>query len=428
MTAIERHGLDFDYLVNETSQRFKIHGSCYSDQEIYDREMDLIFRRGWVYVGHASEIPLPGDYRLTDIAGESVIMCRDEEGNVQLLMNRCTHRANAVCQAERGNATYFRCSYHGWTFKNSGPLVGVTYSDAFPETFSREELGLARVPRVDQYRGFVFASLAEEGITLDEHLGDLAKEQIDRFCDLSPVGEIEVRAGSNKYSYLGNWKFQAENAQDFYHVNFTHQSFFGAARRARSVDSSVMRDLGGGHAGTDHIHSIRHSFGQGDGMVSGGNASISADVQAEYLRVMEEAYGREKARQLIGRGGPHMLIFPNLVLLGVQIRVIRPRGFGETDVFLYPALLKGVSEEMNIVRLRGHERFYGPSGGGSPDDVEMFARNQVGLSATKNPWLILDRGLNREVADPDGGNVAELRDEIAQRAFWRHWKEVMRHG
>jgi len=432
MTTIDRADLDFDYIVNDTAEHFKVNGRAYEDQEIYEREMDLIFRRGWVYVGHASEIPLPGDYRLTDIAGESVIMCRDEEGNVQLLMNRCTHRANAVCQAERGNATYFRCSYHGWTFKNSGPLVGVTYSEAFPESFSREELGLARVPRVDQYRGFIFASLAEQGITLDEHLMEIGKEQIDRFCDLSPEGEIVARAGSHKYSYLGNWKFQAENVQDFYHGNFTHQAAVRMprvleARRSRRPNPNIMRYAGGGHGAVDKPYEVRY-VKEGADITSSpyGAPTPSEEHDQEYFSQLEQAYGREKANEIWARGGPHCIIFPNLALLNQQIRVIRPVGPGKTEVFLYPVFLKGISDDVNEYRLRHHESFYGSAGSGSPDDVEMFARNQVGLSATRNPWLYLDRGHGREQPDPDGGFVSPIMDEIAQRGFWRHWKGIMK--
>lgn len=106
-----RTGIDYDALVKDD----RIHGRVYTDQAIFEEEVDKIFSRGWVYVGHASELPNPGDFRLRLIGRQSVIMVRDDDGQVRLLMNRCTHRANAVCQVERGNAQRFRCAYHGWT-------------------------------------------------------------------------------------------------------------------------------------------------------------------------------------------------------------------------------------------------------------------------------------------------------------------------
>src|SRR5262245_33736886 len=136
-----RTGIDYDALVKDD----RVHGRVYTDRVIFAEEMDKIFSRGWVYVGHASEIPQPGDFRVTTIGRQSVIMVRDDDDQVQLLMNRCTHRANAVCQVERGNAKMFRCAYHGWTYRTNGELLGVTYQDRYGAWFRKEDFGLRRV-------------------------------------------------------------------------------------------------------------------------------------------------------------------------------------------------------------------------------------------------------------------------------------------
>jgi phenylpropionate dioxygenase-like ring-hydroxylating dioxygenase large terminal subunit len=122
-----RAAIDYRTLVKDD----RVHGSVYTSPEIFDEEMENIFHRGWVYVGHDSEIPNPGDFRVRPMGRQSVIMVRDHDGQVQLLMNRCTHRANAVCQTERGNVSKFRCAYHGWTFRTNGDLLGVTYADRY---------------------------------------------------------------------------------------------------------------------------------------------------------------------------------------------------------------------------------------------------------------------------------------------------------
>lgn len=214
-----RTSINYDALVKED----RVHGRVYTDPAIFEEEMDKIFSRGWVYVGHASEIPRPGDFRCTDIGHQSVIMVRGDDGQVRLLMNRCTHRANAVCQAERGNTSIFRCAYHGWTYRNNGDLASVTYQDRYDESLRKQDYGLREVPRIGIYRGFVFGSLSSVGITLDEHLGDKVKEQLDLFIDLSPEGELDVSAGVHKYGYRANWKLQVENSMDGYHGNFVHQ-------------------------------------------------------------------------------------------------------------------------------------------------------------------------------------------------------------
>jgi hypothetical protein len=103
-------------------------------------------------------------------------------------------------------------------------------------------------------------------------------------------------------------------------------------------------------------------------------------------------------------------------------------GPAETYVFLYPTLLKGVAPQMNAARLRGHEAFFGPAGKGAVDDLEMFERNQAGLSAQVDPWLILSRGRQRERRDSDGTLIGQMTDEVTQRGIWRQWKRMMSQG
>jgi phenylpropionate dioxygenase-like ring-hydroxylating dioxygenase large terminal subunit len=122
------------------------------------------------------------------------------------MLKRCRHRGNTVCEEERGNSHFFRCQYHGWTYANTGDLIGVPIPSGYGPEFDKRDYGLARVARVGIHRGFVFASLAVDGMPLDEYLGP-AREMIDMFCDLSPVGEVELRAGTHKSAFRGNWKF-----------------------------------------------------------------------------------------------------------------------------------------------------------------------------------------------------------------------------
>jgi phenylpropionate dioxygenase-like ring-hydroxylating dioxygenase large terminal subunit len=424
--ATPQAGIDYDALVKED----RVHGSVYTDPQIFAEEMERIFHRGWVYVGHAGEVPEPGDFRLKKIGQQSVIMVRGEDGQVRLLMNRCRHRANTVCQVERGNAKVFRCAYHGWTYRNNGDLSAVTYQDGYDASFRKEDYGLSPVPRMDMYRGFIFGSLSPAGIMLDEHLGRPVKEQLDYFVDLSPEGDLDVTAGVHKYGYQGNWKFQLENGMDGYHPNFVHQTFFTAVQKRTGMkldlftshSAGLTRDLGNGHVMLDsreynkaNSHLLRAALPT----TPGGE---------DYRTAMVQRYGQQRAEELLTAGGTHMLVFPNLILIGVQIRVVQPISAAETQVFLYPTLLKGVAPAMNIARLRGHEAFFGPAGKGAVDDLEMFERNQAGLSARVDPWLLLSRGMQRERRDVDGTLIAQMTDEVTQRGIWRQWKKMMLQG
>ena len=121
-----------------------VHGSLYTDEAIFREELEKIWYRTWVYVGHVSEIPQPNDYVLKTIGLEEIIMTRDRDGQVHLLHNRCPHRGNRVCVKHQGNARSFTCAYHGWNFGNDGQLKGYPYPSGYPDD-KRKELGLGQV-------------------------------------------------------------------------------------------------------------------------------------------------------------------------------------------------------------------------------------------------------------------------------------------
>ena len=156
-------------------QADRIHASLYTDPRIFAEELEKIFARGWVFVGHESEIPRPGDFVTRHLGTQPVIMVRGVNAEVSVLLNRCAHRGTAVCAAAHGNTRVFSCPYHGWTYDLSGALTGVPYPGAYDGSFDRGTHGLPRAPRVSRYRGFVFASFSPDGASLEEHLGPAAR-------------------------------------------------------------------------------------------------------------------------------------------------------------------------------------------------------------------------------------------------------------
>ncbi|MCZ6889072.1 MAG: aromatic ring-hydroxylating dioxygenase subunit alpha, partial [Gammaproteobacteria bacterium] len=373
-------------------------------------------------------IPNPGDYQRTTVGLQPVLFCRDQEHEVRVHFNRCRHRGATVCQQRCGNTASFRCEYHGWTYRLDGALTHVPYRDAY-EDLDMSKLGLASPNRMESYRGFVFVSLAGTGASLADHLGRPAMEQIDYFCDLSPEGEILVQAGASLLAYDGNWKLQMENSIDGYHPNFTHQSFFQnvqrqTGRRVDTFDGDSMaqcRALGHGHALLDYRRRNLDPKTRDARLAAVQRTSWGR----KYYDDMVAAHGKQRADEVILVGGTHMNIFPNLVVLGQQVRTIRPVRSDRTEVTLAPALLAGVPDELNTQRLRQYESFYSPNGGGIHDDIEMFNRMSEGFRCTQEPWLIFRRGLHREQQDTDGTIVGNITDEVSQRAMLRHWKSVM---
>jgi phenylpropionate dioxygenase-like ring-hydroxylating dioxygenase large terminal subunit len=408
-----------------------VHSAVYTDEDVFGLEMGRIFHRSWVYVGHESEIKAKGEFRLRRIGRQPVIFVRGADDVVRVLLNRCRHRGAAVCEKTSGREKLFRCWYHGWTYDNTGKLVSVTAPEGYGPDFDLGEHSLTPAPRMESYRGFYFASLSGEGVSLTEHLG-LAAPMIDLLIDAAPEGVIDVNAGYNRTAFKGNWKLVG---MDGYHPQFVHASVYslwqrdanagtGATHRADPFDAAAIsqtRDLQGGHAMLDlRKHRALHLGFYRDylGSVPGG---------ADYIAKIEERHSAERADEILASAGdPHVGIFPNLQLIGNQIRVINPISAGETEVIMFPVTFEGVSREINVMRLRQHEFFYGPASSGSPDDAEIFERVQQGLAAVVDPWIDVTRGMNRETVEPDGSIVGHISDEVPQRAQMRQWRKLMR--
>lgn len=402
-------------------QRERVHGSLYTNPDVFAEELERIWYRTWVYVGHVSEVPEPNDYVRKSIGPQDVIMARGKDGVVRLLLNRCSHRANLVCEDLAGNAGSFRCPYHGWTFSNTGKLLGYPFRQGYAE--SRDEMeGLASVARVAEYRGFVFGSLAPEGPSLEEHLGDAAGE-LDRLCRLSPEGEAQVTAGFLRHRTRANWKFLVENETDGYHPVFVHDSIFTVAGSRigdlyKDSSDAVTRDLGNGHSEND----LRPEFRKMGAPLAWFGAS--EDKLADYVQRMREVYGTEEADRFMTEGSPHVMIFPNLFIAEVSMFVIQPLAVDLTVQHATAIQLKG-TPDLNRRLLNQSVGSVGPAGMLLADDTEMYERNQRGVQMRDPAWVEVRRGLHREERDEHGHRVGTATDEVGMRGFWAHYQRLM---
>jgi phenylpropionate dioxygenase-like ring-hydroxylating dioxygenase large terminal subunit len=419
-----------------------VDGRIYTDEDIFRLERERIFRRTWMYAAHESEIPTPGDYQRREISGEPVIVLRDRDGHVRALLNRCRHRGNLVCQYTSGNAQFFRCQYHGWTYSNRGELVGVPYPKSYGADFDRSRMGLSELPKVESYRGFIFVSFSADIPALRDYLGPAA-DMIDIFVDQSPIGKIRVRSGVQRSEYRGNWKFIG---MDGYHTNFVHKSVEllqhpAPARREQEQEQRRPPDLTSRELGKspDKLGNKTYDFGNGHVRLDSTSQRLAkADdvlrrlaatpAGQEYIAAMRQRYGEERARLLMCAGDPHVGIFPNLQIIGVHIRVIEPLAADRTVIAQYPATLEGAPDEINERRLRQHEWFFSPAGFGSPDDYEVFERNQAGLAAEQEPMVVLSRGLGSEVSLGERVLQGSYSDEVTQRGQLARWTELMSLG
>ncbi|MGY2746841.1 Rieske 2Fe-2S domain-containing protein [Arthrobacter sp. UYCu723] len=249
---------------DEINGIYRVDRGIFTDEDIFELEMKHIFEGNWVYLAHDSQIPNVGDYFTTYIGRQPIVISRNKEGDLNALINACSHRGAMLCRRKTDNRTTFTCPFHGWTFNNSGKLLKVKdpRDAGYPEQFNKDgSHDLTKVARFESYRGFLFGSINPDVKTLEEHLGETTKI-IDMIVDQSPDG-LEVLRGASTYTYDGNWKLQAENGADGYHVSATHWNYAATTARrttGESTNETKAMDAGGwakqkgGYYSFDHGH------------------------------------------------------------------------------------------------------------------------------------------------------------------------------
>ena len=106
-------------------EKDRVHKRVYTDPDIFDLEMKRVWGQAWVFVGHESQVPNPGDYFSTSIGTQAVIMTRHKDGKVNVLFNRCSHKGAQLVGDDAGHVGQFRCPYHGYVFETDGTLAHI---------------------------------------------------------------------------------------------------------------------------------------------------------------------------------------------------------------------------------------------------------------------------------------------------------------
>jgi phenylpropionate dioxygenase-like ring-hydroxylating dioxygenase large terminal subunit len=410
-----------------------IHQSVYTDPAIFEREVDKIFRRVWIYVGHESQVKKPGDFITLELIGQPLIMVRHRDRQIRVLFNRCGHRGAKVVNEPSGNARTFQCCYHGWSFNTDGSLAGVPQRDDYPDTldFDDPALGLTAVPRVQSYRGFVFLSFAPSGPDLEAWLGP-ATMGIDELIALSPEEQIDFSGGCHRYEYRGNWKHQFENLADTYHPNAAHASTVepDGMQFKRRPGSTGGRAPFFDKDGVPLVSKIGvWAFPNGHTSEGSMFASVSqtGGIWEEYRQRLAARHGLEKANDILTQKRHSLTIYPSLDILMAQhsVRVIRPIAVDKTEVIVYPVRMVGAPEAVFRDIVKYLNITHSAASFVQTDDLESFRRCQVGLGAAGNPWCLLARGHAQERRDNNGVMWGDRASEIGQRNQHKVWLSLM---
>ena len=388
----------------------------YSDPAVYAREMDVIFGgASYNYVGLECEIPNPGDFRRSVIGDKSVIYLRNQDGKVNVIANRCAHRGVKFCYAEHGNASEFICPYHQWTYDLSGKLMAVPFrrglnkQGGMPPNFKMEDNGLTAL-KVATRGGVIFASFALDMPSFEDFLGKTMVGYFDRVFD---GRELKI-LGYSRQRIAANWKVKFENLKDPYHASLLHVFLVSFGLFRADTPAKVQMDSTG-------MHAVQ--------VAQKGEQKVSAETSE--MRAMQADLTLANPKMLqpypewASKGDATVvmqMIWPNLIVQQqsntLAMRQIRAFSPGKHELHWTFFGYEDDDEEMTLRRLR-QANLMGPAGYVSVDDSEVMESAQSGVSRYPDKAAVLEMG-GRDTAD-----APHMVTEVAIRAFYKHYKQVM---
>ena len=386
----------------------------YTDADVFEREMARIFHGStWAYVGLESELPETWDYLTTQIGNRSVVVTRDDKGELHAFANRCAHRGVKVCRQQRGNARFFICPYHQWSYDAEGSLRGVPFingvagNGGMPDDFSQADNALPRL-KIAVRNGVIFASFSADVEDLETYLGKTNLQYFDRVFD----GRGLKVLGYSRQLIPGNWKLMFENIKDPYHASLLHVFLVTFGLFRADQESRVAMDDAGRHAllisrkgeqkTSDSISDIKN---------------LKEDFVLADPRLLDPVKEFPDDATVVMQ-----TIWPNLIVQQqsntLALRQIRPRNVGSFELHWTLFGYEDDSEEMQTRRLR-QANLMSSAGLVSADDSEVIKLAQDGVRQyADESGLLLLGGRGTE-------DTPHMVTEVALRAFYEHYRKVM---
>lgn len=417
----------------------QVHRDLYVSQDLFKLEVKHLFSNTWIYVGHDSQVPNKGDYYTTQLADQPVIMVRHTDNEVHVLYNRCPHKGTKIAIDRTGNTgKFFRCPYHAWSFKTDGCLLAIPLKKGYQDTgFERTEAahGMTPVGAVHNYRGFVFARMAPEGIGFEEYFnGSLTS--LDNMIDRSPVGRLQVVGAPLRYKHKCNWKMLVENQTDTCHPMVAHESSAGTAVKIwESMDKPegtptppAMQIIAPFMSSYEFFENMGlRTWPNGHGH-TGVHKSIHSDYSEipGYFEQMVEAYGEERARAILGEARHNTVYFPNIMIKGPiqQLRNFIPLAADQTLVESWIFRLVDAPDELLARTAMYNRMINAPTSMVGHDDLEMYERAQEGLQSQGADWVNVAR-LYEEGESLDEEAVLNGTSERQMRNQFHAWLKFM---
>ncbi|MFT5520481.1 MAG: phenylpropionate dioxygenase-like ring-hydroxylating dioxygenase large terminal subunit [Enterobacterales bacterium] len=187
----------------------------YMDKDIYERDISEIYLKSWLYAGHSSEIPAVGDWFLFEMAGESVVIIRSAEDEINAFLNVCRHRGSKICLEQKGNNKILVCPYHSWGYGLDGHLRGAPY---MKEDFDKTKISLKKI-KTEILEGLIYVNFADEPASFAPIKNAMTECLRPYRLDKAKVVHKEI------YPIIGNWKLAVENYTECYHCSPAHPEY-----------------------------------------------------------------------------------------------------------------------------------------------------------------------------------------------------------
>jgi phenylpropionate dioxygenase-like ring-hydroxylating dioxygenase large terminal subunit len=390
----------------------------YLDEGIYQSELNRIFYGPfWTYVGLESEIEEPGSWKLAEIGEKSVIVTRDQDGQVSVLLNICSHRGARVCQSNFGKSKLLTCPYHQWSYRLDGQLAAVPFQrglkgkGGFPADFDKARHGL-QAQKVETVNGVIFASFEHDALPMKEYLGE---EIYRRFLRVFDGRKLKV-LGYHRQLIKGNWKLYQDNLKDPYHATLLHVFLisFGLYRAdqkgellqdprtlAHNITSSIANDPKD-TKGTEEISRLKASLKLNDMRIVAPVKEYADDVTIQNLTMFPALTIQQQQNSL-------------------QMRNVIPRGVDKFELSWTYFGYEADTPEMTQRRLR-LANLTGPAGLVSIDDTEVFEFTRAAMAPNGDRDCIVELGGRLPTPPADFGDMIS---ESPIRGFYDFYRRIM---
>lgn len=418
-------------------QVHQVHRDLYLDADLFSLEMERLWARCWLYVGHTSQVPEAGDFITAQLGSQPVLMVRRADGAVSVLLNRCAHKGAMLTREPCGHAgRTLRCPYHAWSYRLDGSLLGLPLRDGYAAPSFADapaQQGLAPYGEVAVQRGFVFARRTPDGESFDAWAGEL-RAALDLLADRSPAGELRVAGGVLRTVVNANWKIYLENINDAVHPVSTHQSANDAARGvwARQPEGTpaplAMQQLLPFGAGHEFFQKMGGRVLARGHSVLGTHHSIHSAYASipGYAERLRAAHGAARADAVLSFTPQNVVFYPSMALKGAPqvLRVLRPLAADRTLIEAWAFEPVGAPPALLESALTYNRSVFSPASIVAADDLHLFESVQRGLATQANPWV----SLHRDAGDDEATLPRDVSgiDEALLRNQYRAWAEGMR--